>query len=93
MMSIRLEITVKLFYLNRNKLGFIFYLPLLFHPRTLLYNYMIKKGKHYVVAGYSQTFNQHVSLVLLKCYTNTPSTLLLACCIYSFNKQTCSGNT
>jgi hypothetical protein len=81
MMSTRLDITVKLFYLNRKKLVFIFYLPLLFHHRTLLYNYIINKRKHYVVAGYSLIFNKHVSLVLLKCYTSIPSTLLLACCI------------
>jgi hypothetical protein len=91
MLSIRLQITVKLFYLNRKKLVFIFYLSLQFYHRTLLYNYIIKKRKNDAVAGYSQTFNQLVSLVLLKCYTSIPSTLLLACCIYSFNKQTCSG--
>ena len=64
-MSTRLNITLKLFYLNRKKLVFIFYLPLLFHHRTLLYNYIINKRKNYVVAGYSLTFNKHVSLALL----------------------------
>jgi hypothetical protein len=36
----------------------------------------LNSGKNYVVAVYSLTFNKHVSLVLLKCYTSIPSTLL-----------------
>ena len=63
-MLTRLNITLKLFYFKQKKLVFIFYLPLLFHHRTLLYNYIINKRKHYVVAGDSLTFNKHVFLVL-----------------------------
>jgi hypothetical protein len=65
MMSTRLEITVKLFYLSRKKNWFLYslchYCFITEHYCTIT---LSTKEKNDVVAGHSLTFNKHVSIVL-----------------------------